>query len=296
MATAAVDILDGPTGQLLLASHALATVGRSVAADYDLEFFSDARTAETVLVRAVSAIVSDPIALSAFVGPELLHRLGEISDGFHHGYATKGREGVAFLGSISPVLRPLEQAIARSASNKWWWSTVGETQVLTESATGARLDRHTATYDTADGWWTAPQTASTLMSTRGPVGDWPSVAAVCGEDLAVDSPRTRSFITPAGPVFEICGPEDFVGLVEQYPRQWRDSFGEWKRMTGADGPWIGPDWEAVASDYAGVHLTVAGYLSTAYRALPAAEGLTHLAGWDPDGTVWLRQPPSTTAW
>ena len=294
--TALADILSGPTGQLMLASRALAAVGRPLAGDYELRFFADPREAETVLVLAVDAILSDPVALRAFTGPGLLEQLGKVSDGFHHGYAIKGAEGVRFLASIASVLRPLEQAVASATPNRWWWTAVGETQVITESAMGAHLDREAATYDTAVAWWTAPQTTSTVMSTRGPIADGPSVAAVCGEDLAVDSPRTRTFIAPAGPVFEIFSTEDFVGLVERYPRQWRDPFGEWKRMTGADGPWVGPDWEAVARDYAGVHLTVAAYLSSAFRALPAGTGLAHLAGWCPDGTVWFNQPPRATDW
>lgn len=292
----AADILDGPVGQLLLASSALAAVGRPLVRDYDLKFFSDHRKAEMTLGRAVGAILSDPGALRDFAGPGLLERLGEISDGFHHGYAISGGESLTFLASITAVLRPLEVAVVSAKSNRWWWSAVGGTQLVTESATGIRADREAATYDTADGWWTAPQTASTLMSTRGPVADWPSVAAICGEDLTVDTPRTSAFVTPTGPVFEIFSAEDFVALVERYPRLWRDSFGEWKRMTGADGPWVGLDWEAVADDYAGVHLTVAAYLSTAYRALPVGTQLAHLAGWDPDGTVWFNQSKWTPAW
>lgn len=294
--TSTADILDGPTGQLVLVSRALAAVGRPLDGDYDLRFFADHSEAETVLGRAVGAILSDPVALSAFTGAGLLEQLGKVSDGFHHGYAIKGAESLRFLATISSVLRPLEQAVASATSNRWWWTAVGETQVITESATGVHRDRDAATYDTAVAWWTAPQTTSTVMSTRGAVAGWPSVAAVCGEDLAVDSPRTRTFLAPAGPVFEISHAEAFVGLVERYPRKWRDSFGEWQRMTGANGPWIGPDWDAVARDYAGVHLTVAAYLSTAYRALPAGEGLAHLAGWSPDGTVWFNQPPWTTDW
>lgn len=44
---------------------------------------------------------------------------------------------------------------------------------------------------------------------------------------------------------------------------------------------------AVAADYDAVHLTVAGYVSTAGRALPVDGACTMLAGWDPDQTFWL---------
>jgi hypothetical protein len=44
----------------------------------------------------------------------------------------------------------------------------------------------------------------------------------------------------------------------------------------------------VADVWDGVHLTVAGYLTTAGRALDVEEQYaTVLAGWDPDATYWL---------
>lgn len=65
-------------------------------------------------------------------------------------------------------------------------------------------------------------------------------------------------------------------------------------MTGIAGAWFIPDYVAVASDYDAVHLTVAGYLTTAGRALPLDEltaggtvARTMLAGWNPDETYWL---------
>ena len=76
---------------------------------------------------------------------------------------------------------------------------------------------------------------------------------------------------------------------------------EWYRMTGRNGPWIIPDWAAVGREYDGVHLTVAGYLSTAGRALavvdpssadPSGSAMaTLLAGWDPDVSYWFVDLP-----
>ena len=40
-------------------------------------------------------------------------------------------------------------------------------------------------------------------------------------------------------------------------------------------------------DWDGVHLSVAGYLATAGRALPVGKARTLLAGWNPDETYWL---------
>ena len=44
----------------------------------------------------------------------------------------------------------------------------------------------------------------------------------------------------------------------------------------------------VAQNFDAVHLTVAGYLSTAGLAVPVEnDQMTVLAGWDPDQTFWL---------
>jgi hypothetical protein len=43
----------------------------------------------------------------------------------------------------------------------------------------------------------------------------------------------------------------------------------------------------VAADYDAIHVSVAGYLATAGRALSVGDARTVLAGWDPDQTYWL---------
>lgn len=63
-----------------------------------------------------------------------------------------------------------------------------------------------------------------------------------------------------------------------------------------------PDWPRVAGDYDGVHLSVAGYLGTAGRAIDVGDGWASvLAGWNPDETVWLHDDvtvlhPDEYAW
>jgi hypothetical protein len=70
---------------------------------------------------------------------------------------------------------------------------------------------------------------------------------------------------------------------------------DWWRVTGHDGIWLIPDWEAVAADYDAAHLTALGYLTTAGRTLAAAGSHTVLAGWNPDESYWLNDVLSETA-
>ncbi len=87
-------------------------------------------------------------------------------------------------------------------------------------------------------------------------------------------------------------------LVQQYPLEVTDGRRhDWYRTTGRVERWFIPDWEAVAADWDAVHLTVAGYLTSATRALPIADDgkWTVLAGWNPDQTWWLTDILETSA-
>jgi hypothetical protein len=69
---------------------------------------------------------------------------------------------------------------------------------------------------------------------------------------------------------------------------------DWYRATGrGDVTWVQPDWAAVADEVDAVHLTVAGYLTTAGRAIHVGQATASvLAGWDPDATYWLTDGPT----
>lgn len=63
---------------------------------------------------------------------------------------------------------------------------------------------------------------------------------------------------------------------------------DWYRTTGRDRRWVLPDWQAVAEEYGGVHLTVAGYLAAAGTAVDVdGDAASVIAGWAPDETFWL---------
>lgn len=84
-----------------------------------------------------------------------------------------------------------------------------------------------------------------------------------------------------------CGYQAWERLVTGYPETATATYRHTWAWTGWDGEWLVPRWPAVAADWDGVHLSVAGYLSTAGRLLPAGSARTLLAGWNPDETYWL---------
>ena len=92
-----------------------------------------------------------------------------------------------------------------------------------------------------------------------------------------------------GRTFEIRTAEDWISLCRAYPLEVTASRRyDWFQTTGREGRWVIPDWEQVAAEWDAVHLTVLGYLSSATRALQVdADTASVIAGWDPDGTLWL---------
>lgn len=89
-------------------------------------------------------------------------------------------------------------------------------------------------------------------------------------------------------IYEISGPDQWTDLVGRYPMDVSQSRRhDWWRVTRWTGAWLIPDFAAIGQDYDAVHLSVAGYLATAGRALPVGDACTLLAGWDPDQTYWL---------
>jgi hypothetical protein len=142
-------------------------------------------------------------------------------------------------------------------------------------------------------WWSTPALSMLRCSTRtlgsvGPVG-----LHLLEDALSWNSARCWSLrLPPSAAIFEIGGPDDWTELVRRYPLGVTKSRRhDWWRATGRDLEWAIPDYAAVAADYDAVHLSVAGYLSTAGRAIHAGGAHTVLAGWNPDETWWLTDSP-----
>ena len=138
-------------------------------------------------------------------------------------------------------------------------------------------------------WWSAPP-HDLVRTTRslgdlGPAGLW-----LVEDSFGPDEAMTSAVAFSSGArVLELDGPDAWVDLCRRYPLEVTATRRhDWYRTTGRDSRWLLPDWAAVALDADAVHLTVAGYLTTAGRALDVTDGVaTVLAGWDPDVTVWL---------
>jgi hypothetical protein len=139
-------------------------------------------------------------------------------------------------------------------------------------------------------WWSSPP-RDLPLTTRdrgdvGPLGLW-----AVEDGRGWETGETVRRIVPADArVLEIDGPQVWAELCRRYPLESSARHrGDWFRTTGRDGRWVVPDWSRVARDVDGVHVTVAGYLASAGRAIEVEHGIASvLAGWDPDATYWFR--------
>ncbi len=147
-------------------------------------------------------------------------------------------------------------------------------------------------------WWSSPARSRLPVTTRG-LPALGAVALVLVEDgMAWQSARCWPVAAQdAARVYEITGPAQWAELVDRYPLDVsRSRRHDWWRATGWAGRWLIPDYSAVAADWDAIHISVAGYLTTAGIASPAGSGArTMLAGWDPDATWWLNDVLSFTS-
>lgn len=146
-------------------------------------------------------------------------------------------------------------------------------------------------------WWSTPHAlaeagrdAAFLPSSSRRVGALGATGLALVEDGFGDEEALLYRVTPAPDVrvYEVRSSEDWRRLVERYPMdvQWARR-GVWWRSTGREVRWYIPDHRSVARDFDAVHVTVAGYLATAGRAIDVLDGATVLAGWAPDASSWL---------
>ncbi len=221
---------------------------------------------------------------------------------------------------IAAALRPVAEAVAEAPATDWWsapadLSSSRYTSLFDDEAPsppvlegarerligwhGRRLREESDAADRpADPaaplsacWWCTPVHESLVTTTRALPG-LGSIELVWEEDGLGRCDAAIWSLAPARAprVWEIDGPESWTRLVERYPLEMTNARRhDWYRVTGRVGRWCIPDWHAVAADWDAVHLTVAGYLTTATRACTLADGksATVLGGWNPDQTWWL---------
>ena len=84
-------------------------------------------------------------------------------------------------------------------------------------------------------------------------------------------------------VYEVHGPQAWQALCLAYPAPSRLAY-----PVETPAALIEPDWQGVARDWDGIHLSVGGLLTTERVRWGRSGAQTHLFGWGVESTVWLR--------
>jgi hypothetical protein len=272
------------------------------------------------LITALRAV--DPTPVSTWSDPlSLIEPMDETVTSAMYWQPPHDEDIVLDDPEVIAALRPIADALTDAPATAWWHTSLDlsllrYTSRTTDepptppSLTGAHGEltrwRAKAVEDEArwaanapvdpaanvsGAWWSTPVFTSLPTTTRALPG-LGSIQLAWEEDSSGQPHGSIWSLEPttAPAVWEIDGPPAWTRLVERYPLDVTYSRRhDWYRTTGRDGRWLIPDWAAVAADYDAVHVSVAGYLTTATRALVLndATAATVLAGWSPDQTWWL---------
>jgi hypothetical protein len=207
---------------------------------------------------------------------------------------------VAIAEAVAEKLAPLRDEVVDLERQQWW-----HTNHRAEGWFAARRlrDLDSNVYGNGEftfgGVWTVtdpPEPAHDPLASAWELDDHPLS-------------RWAMPIAPDARVFEIRGPDDWIALVERYPKVAAQGHSGWE-LPGPNQYHVDPDlegvshgravrthisrhvlpeWTRVAEDYDGVHLTWLGWLTTEGLIvdLPSG-GVTMLRYWFSERTLWLR--------
>jgi len=214
-----------------------------------------------------------------------------------------GPVATSLSGSLAAWLRPSSVALDRQCFVQWTDehrlpppSLTGAAEQLARWKASTVADERQAADRPRDPaalwsgrWWSTPALSDLVTTTRSITGLGAIKLVLVEDSLGWKSAMVWPLEPASGSrIYEISEPTSWTSLVARYPLDVSlAKRHDWWRTTRVEGPWLMPDWSAVAADYDGVHLTVAGYLTTAGRYLPVGQSGTVLAGWNPDETYWL---------
>ncbi|WOH19784.1 hypothetical protein IRJ34_05525 [Paenarthrobacter sp. GOM3] len=221
-----------------------------------------------------------------------------------------GEDVLATTDALTDALAHVAARVLEAPASRWWWDGFrprqwaidwrsandpaplprNPQQSLADWARKERADEARAVWERPKDpranwggeWWSIPHA---LVQT---VPHIPEGLSLVEDSLGWED-ATAIPVSGTGRILEIRTATDWTDLCRTYPLEVTASRRQdWFRSTGRHGRWLIPDWQQAASEWDAVHLTVAGYLNTAGRALPVGpDTATVIAGWDPGSTIWL---------
>jgi len=312
-------LLEGPRGRRLLFAVAHRLDEQIWTRGLAAAWAPDDLSARAAFCKAIAAVVptSSP-PLSVALERHGLAALNESVDRAMYWQPPDDEDRLLARSECIQALRPLATVVAAAPEVRWWetpceassqrlvaFDDPGREKPTVHSDYPERLTHWRGqtlggeasapdlgvpvTAHISGPWWSIPVFTGLPVTTR-ELCAGVAVGLTLVEDGFgwTDAEVTPIAVSSRAAVLEIEGPEDWVRLVERFPLEvTRSRRHDWWRATGVDSRWFIPDWLAASAVVDGVHLTVAGYLATAGRALPVDGGHSVLANFNPDETYWL---------
>ncbi len=331
---AATELLSGPRGRRLCLSLA-ARAGYDVSIalmQLARELDPQPGSTRTVALARIShgevPVLPDPLSVEEFArllpyrasrvltADDIANALDEAVGNARYWQPLDGEDVLAAHPAVRSALEPIARALLSSphtadwqdpAARRQWRVAWGDARprglptasLLQEWADRTRADEVRSRSDrpvepgagSSGEWWSTP---GSVPST---VGVTPRGFDLVEDHLGWESATVIPLALGERRVLELRAAEDWAALCRAHPLDVSASRRhDWFRVTDRDGAWVLPDWQAVSAEWDAVHLSVSAYLALAGRVIPIdGERASLIAGWSPDTTFWLTEPPRSDA-
>ena len=194
---------------------------------------------------------------------------------------------VAAVLSRSSYLALLAREVAALPGNCWWTAPLdGTRQVLVSDATPRSTSSQEASPESLARWEAYAQRPLPWRITSTLRGEFSCLDTVIAQGSAdwlepEEYDRFAAEIDESARVLEVSSPADWHALCVSFP-----SVNQNPNSPAGAGS-LSPDWERVAAQWDGVHLTFTGLLTTPFVCHRSAAGTTMLWSRDTEGTMWL---------
>jgi len=207
--------------------------------------------------------------------------------------------------TLALPLRDLIAAVVTDPRNAWWSAPLDRSAQLLLSDRVVDPMNLTAPTGPLSRWEVYAQkpeqgirTSTELpVSPGAPIRSGAHAELVCGSrDWSPSYPlhQIRLHVSPRARVYEIGSPADWHALARRYGDLATHPGPDTNLLSsGGIDHGLAPTWSAVARDWEGMHLSLAGLLTTLFVPLTTDRVTTTLWSWESECTHWLR--PAFTA-
>ncbi len=183
-------------------------------------------------------------------------------------------------------LTSLARAAADHPESRWWRAPLDRTRQVLVSKETPHPPSHKASPESLAHWEAYAQRPVGWRMTSTLSGGYSCLDTVIarGDGDWMEPETYRRFaaqVDESARILEISAPADWHALCAAFP-----CFNQDPNSPAGAGS-LSPDWDRVAAQWDGVHLTFLGLLTTPFVRYSSEAGNTMLWSWDTEGTMWL---------